>query len=190
MELVISIIVAIFVAVLISETYAWLPKISKLILHRAVRRLDPKDQERYLTEWNANLEDLPNTLVKLVHAISHYVAADRIRTEIVDAQWNSAYYKWRCIFKNHQLIMNAFQINQLKFLYANSRKVGVDRLNENIERMDELVTSISTKYLNIDFEYLSIEEKVRYHKELIAELHELKIITDWLKPHKSPNLEE
>jgi hypothetical protein len=174
MELVISIVVAIFVAVLTTETYAWLPKISKLILDLAVRRLDPKDQERYLTEWNANLEDLPNTLLKLVHAISHYVAADRIKVEILDARWNSRYSTIAMFPDIYQDTIEALP------LYENSFKERADELIVNLGRMEELTISISKIYFGTDFEHLPIEEKTRYLEEIDEEAREFAIIAYWL----------
>ena len=66
MELVISIVIGI----LIVEGYAWLPTISQWLVNLTVRQLPAEHQERCREEWTANLNALPNTLVRLVHALS------------------------------------------------------------------------------------------------------------------------
>ena len=78
MELIISIVIAFLVV----EVYAWLPKISARLLERAVCRLRAEDQERCREEWKAGLNDLPNTIAQLVHALSYSRAADRINADI------------------------------------------------------------------------------------------------------------
>jgi hypothetical protein len=82
MELVISAIIGL----LVCEVYVWLPKISDWLLERAVCRLQPETQERCREEWKAYLNDLPNTVVKLIHAVSYHYAVERINAEFIDAK--------------------------------------------------------------------------------------------------------
>lgn len=82
MELVITIAIGVF----LMEAYAWLPKISKWLVERAVCRVCAEDQERRREEWNADLDALPNSLAKLVHAVSNCGAAHRINTDIFEAK--------------------------------------------------------------------------------------------------------
>lgn len=74
MELVISIVIGI----LIVEAYAWMPKISGWLIEREVRRLRREDQNRCREEWRAGLDALPNSVAKLIHALSYLGAAHRI----------------------------------------------------------------------------------------------------------------
>jgi hypothetical protein len=80
MELVISVIVGI----LIVEAYVWLPKISEWLIERAVQRLRSEDQDRCREEWKAGLDALPNTVIKLVHALSYLGAARRINADFFE----------------------------------------------------------------------------------------------------------
>jgi hypothetical protein len=80
MELVISVVVGI----LIVEAYVWLPKISEWLIERAVQRLRSEDQDRCREEWKAGLDALPNTAIKLVHALSYLGAARRINADFFE----------------------------------------------------------------------------------------------------------
>jgi len=84
MELLISVIVGI----LIVEAYVWLPKISEWLIERAVQRLRSEDQVRCREEWKAGLDALPNTVIKLVHALSYRGAARRINADFFENKLN------------------------------------------------------------------------------------------------------
>jgi hypothetical protein len=75
MELLISILVG----VVMVEAYAWLPEMCRWLLKSAVSRLPSEVQERCREEWTEGLETLPNTAVRLLHAMSHVFGARRIR---------------------------------------------------------------------------------------------------------------
>jgi hypothetical protein len=81
MELVISIVIGIVIV----EIYAWLPGISAQFLESAVQKLRKDDRDRCREEWSAGLALLPNTLVRLAHAVSFIGAARRINKEYFDA---------------------------------------------------------------------------------------------------------
>jgi hypothetical protein len=80
MELVISIVIGI----LIVEAYAWMPKISGLLIEREVQRLRREDQNRCREEWRAGLDALPNSVAKLIHALSYLGAANRINGDFFE----------------------------------------------------------------------------------------------------------
>jgi hypothetical protein len=77
MELLISIIIG----VVIIEAYAWLPALCRWLVERAVSHLPTEDQERCREEWKASLETLPNTAVRLAHALSFILAARKVTAE-------------------------------------------------------------------------------------------------------------
>jgi oligoendopeptidase F len=77
MERVISVVITILVA----EAYAWLPKSLEWLNERAVLRLRREDQDRCREEWKADLDALPNTLIKLVYALSNLGAAQKINAD-------------------------------------------------------------------------------------------------------------
>lgn len=80
MELMISVVIGI----LIVEAYAWLPKLSEWLIDRAVQPLRSEDQDRCREEWSAGLDALPNTLIRLVHALSCIGAAHKINAEFFE----------------------------------------------------------------------------------------------------------
>src|SRR5271165_4733135 len=81
MELVISIVIGILVV----EAYAWLPKTSEWLTERAVLRLRSEDQDRCREEWKAGLDALPNTVIRLVHALSYLGAAQKINADFFES---------------------------------------------------------------------------------------------------------
>jgi hypothetical protein len=82
MELLISIVIGI----LIVEAYAWLPRLSHLLIDLAVQRLRKEDQDRCREEWSADLAALPNTVVRLVHAVSCLAAAHKINLDFFETR--------------------------------------------------------------------------------------------------------
>lgn len=78
MELLISIAMG---AALI-EVYAWLPSFCRWLLERAVSIVPSDEQERWRSEWTTTLEGLPNSAVRLAHALSLVLyGAPRIRSD-------------------------------------------------------------------------------------------------------------
>lgn len=80
MELVISVVIGI----LIVEAYAWLPKISEWLIEWAVQRVRSEDQDRCREEWKADLDALPNSIFKFVHALSNLSAPHRINADFFE----------------------------------------------------------------------------------------------------------
>ena len=105
MELLISVVIG----VLIVEGYAWLPTISKWLVNLAVRRLPTEYQERYREEWTAHLDDLPNTLVRLIHALSLNCrrVANEIKIDLFEARCDEAEYELDQLYNSHHEILNA-----------------------------------------------------------------------------------
>jgi hypothetical protein len=82
MELVISVVIGI----LIVEAYAWLPKLSEKIIEWVVQGLRSEDQDRGREEMTADLNALPNTVVKLIHALSYLGAAQKMNADFFDSK--------------------------------------------------------------------------------------------------------
>jgi len=138
MEFVISILTSIVVGVLLYEGYAWLPKIAERLIERAVRRLPPEDQERCREEWNANLDALPNTTVKLWHALSFTFCrtADRITVDMFDAKFHDIEYSLNKLAEQHHRDLQKMRIVKMR-----AAKNAASR--ENVKTgLDNLVTSI------------------------------------------------
>jgi hypothetical protein len=79
-----ELVTALLLPILLAELYTWLPAISEWVLEFNVRRLCVENREQFRAEWKANLDAFPNTIVKLIHALSYTVAALRINKELFD----------------------------------------------------------------------------------------------------------
>lgn len=79
-----ELITALLLPILLVELYTWLPAISEWVLELNVRRLCIENRDQFREEWKANLDAFPNTIVKLIHALSYTVAASRINKELFD----------------------------------------------------------------------------------------------------------
>jgi hypothetical protein len=77
MELLISILIGVG----IMEAYAWLPVVCRWLLESAVSGLPTEIQGRCREEWTEGLETLPNTAVRLVHALSYIFGARKITVD-------------------------------------------------------------------------------------------------------------
>lgn len=66
-----DILISLIIGICLMELYVWLPGISKWILERAVRGVREEIRERCREEWNEGLDALPNTMLKVVHALSY-----------------------------------------------------------------------------------------------------------------------
>lgn len=69
------------VKLLTDEAEAWFPRLSKLLLQRAVRRLPVELQGRYLEEWASYLDDYPGELSRLFAACGLQGGARKIAFE-------------------------------------------------------------------------------------------------------------
>jgi len=87
MDILISIVIAIVVGVLLTEGYAWLPGVAKWLVEQAVSQLIPGERDRYREEWNAHLQEFPNSVVKVAHALSFAwpLTTRQINDAILDA---------------------------------------------------------------------------------------------------------
>jgi len=66
----VDILVSVAKALFLTELYAWLPRISNWLVRFAASRLVVDERDRYTEEWTAHLNDYPNSLVRVVHALS------------------------------------------------------------------------------------------------------------------------
>ena len=99
MELVISLLLSI----LLIELYAWLPTLSEWLLEHAVRRLRTEDQERFREEWKADLNERPNTIVRLIQALSYNVAARRINEELLEDKLTEIELSLKALSDKHRI---------------------------------------------------------------------------------------
>jgi hypothetical protein len=78
-----ELIVSVLAGFLIVELYSWLPYFSNWLLERAVRRVRAEDQDLCREQWTADLNALPNTLVRLYYVLRFISisAADMINAE-------------------------------------------------------------------------------------------------------------
>ncbi len=79
-------VIAVLLALLVRELYAWVPNLSAWLLRRAAFRVCTEERERCLEEWRAALADFPNSLVALLHAMSIFCGSATYKI-------NSDYYR-------------------------------------------------------------------------------------------------
>jgi hypothetical protein len=86
----VDILIAFIASLLRAEFYAWMPRLSKWLIEREISRLVPELQDRYREEWKAFLFDMPNSVTKVVHALSFVVArtVNKMNGEFVEANLN------------------------------------------------------------------------------------------------------
>jgi hypothetical protein len=63
------------------EIKAWLPKISRTVLTRALSRLPREQRERYAEEWEAHIADTPGDLSRLLLCFELMAAAVKIASQ-------------------------------------------------------------------------------------------------------------
>jgi hypothetical protein len=135
MELLISIIVGAGII----EVYSWLPALCRWLVDSAVSRLPEEDQERCREEWNASLETMPSTLLRLVHAASYVLAAHRITTEL----WEE---------KIEELNEAALQISDMRSHFERQRarlSVGLQKLDSWPDEAKELARTVDGLVISI-----------------------------------------
>jgi hypothetical protein len=83
-----EILISLLVGIALMEGYAWLNVFSNWLLDRAVRGVNSEDRDRCREEWTADLNAMPNTLLKGIFALKNFtVAADRINREHLEEKW-------------------------------------------------------------------------------------------------------
>ena len=97
-----DLILSVFASILIIEAYEWLPAITDWLLARAVSKLLSEHQDRFREEWAANLSALPNSGVKLLHAVSLLICAvDRINADAIEDSLTTFAHELQLISDNH-----------------------------------------------------------------------------------------
>ena len=98
----VEVAISLVLAVLLVEAYAWLPKISDWLVERAVSRLlAEEDQARCREEWKASLDALPNSVVKLRHALSFCFAPQKINANSMQAKLEQLGYQLEALSDKH-----------------------------------------------------------------------------------------
>jgi hypothetical protein len=81
-ELLVKLLVAIFGKLLADDLKAWFPRLTELLINRAVRQLPCDLQERYAEEWRAFVAEIPGEMGKLLCAFGFLWAGWRLSTEL------------------------------------------------------------------------------------------------------------
>lgn len=79
MEWILPSIVFIIGAAVSSDIPNVLDWVARSILLRAVRRLPKDQQQRYLEEWSAHINDIPVRIIRVGHALSFVLAARKMK---------------------------------------------------------------------------------------------------------------
>jgi hypothetical protein len=97
-----ELLISIALGVLLVEAYAWVPQISEWLIERFVSQLLAKeDQARCREEWKASLDALPNSLAKLLHALSFVFAPERINADSVEAKLERIGHQLEALSQKH-----------------------------------------------------------------------------------------
>jgi len=193
MELVISLLVG----VLLVELYSWLPMISAWLLELAIQHLPAEIQERFREEWQAHLNDFPNSLMKMTHALSYMTAIIRINSEYCETK----FCEINCIFvalsRKHNANLIAFRavqsnaaetqglIRKLEGVVEQStvrgtepiRKLGhayIDAFSRSHGLVIEMIDNASTKVNQVDKEIQVMHRKYREVVQLFRK-HKLSV---------------
>jgi hypothetical protein len=73
---------AIGINLIASELFAWGPRLSEWLMHRAVRRLVPELRDRMQEEWAGHLQMIPPGLWRIVAAAGFYLATGQINVAL------------------------------------------------------------------------------------------------------------
>lgn len=125
MELIISIILG----MMLMEAYGWIPKISNWLLDRAVRKIHADEQQRCREEWSADLNAIPDGMVKLWFAIRNFSSgnADRINADFLDAQAHDMNEVFEELVKSHHSLRESFGRLKLAHVEGATRRLNMRR---------------------------------------------------------------
>jgi hypothetical protein len=111
-----ELIVSVLAGFLIVEVYSWLPYLSNWLLERAVRRVRAEDRDRCREEWNADLDALPNTMIKIFYALRYFSigAADMINADFFEEKCNEIDYTFENFASQHQKLVEDLRKSTLE----------------------------------------------------------------------------
>lgn len=72
MEIMSAIFIALVTGVTVMEVYAWLDALAGWLLRRAVDQIVDEEKSRCEEEWKADLQAMPNSVVKVVYALANF----------------------------------------------------------------------------------------------------------------------
>lgn len=76
----------------IREFYAWIPRICDRLIDRAVRKLPSILQSGCRNDWIAEQKDYPNSIMKIITALSHIYGANEIVRDYFEGRIEDARY--------------------------------------------------------------------------------------------------
>ena len=79
LKVVFAVVIAVIARVGADEVKAWLPVVSRSLLHLALLRLPSEQRERFSEEWTADLLDYPGEISRAIRALGMCCAAVKIR---------------------------------------------------------------------------------------------------------------
>jgi hypothetical protein len=143
-----EILISILVGFAIMECYAWAEPFSKWLLERAVRRVDISDRERRREEWTADLEAMPNTMLKLIFSLQSFRASTVkiINAEIQEAAWEKVENALEDALITRQKLVRS--IARMRSSYEGLRH-SEENLEQTILSLVKLATSLATESTEI-----------------------------------------
>jgi hypothetical protein len=131
-------VIAILISLSIQEIYAWLPNAVIFLFDRAIRRLAPEIQGRYREEWQADLEAMPNSLMKILWAFGFITLVARLNSAHLQRRYESADAVFQELSSVHSL--NVRKVSEVRTSKA-LRYSSIETLERNLE--DMLLTAAS-----------------------------------------------
>jgi hypothetical protein len=173
-----DLLIALVASLLRAEFYAWMPRLSEWLIEREISRLVPGLQDRYREEWKASLCDIPNSVTKVVHALSFVLArtVNKMNREFVEVNLNefdraleplaAKHYANANTIRNAQLSIRQ-QLARLKDLdddvvnRARDMKASIPELSETSEQLARRETLLDLLDTIEDFEHLLVRALTR-----------------------------
>jgi hypothetical protein len=137
---------SVLIAILVIELYAWLPRISEWLLEFAVHRLRPEDQERCREEWKAQLNCLPNTVVRVIHAFSLMPAAGQINADFYSDRFNDLKRRFQQLAALHS--QNGEKLKALRQNFEHYREDRISKLSPLEQDLRDTCLQMNLKFSN------------------------------------------
>jgi hypothetical protein len=187
----VELIDSLLIALVVVELYAWLPRISEWLLDLAVRRIRTEEKERCREEWKAQLDSLPNTLVRLVHALSLTAAASQIDAEFCEEKLVRLKERLSHTLDLHR--RNFKKLENLKRTFKNNQETQPQSLTESLVQLTSRligipeVSSVAIKLQTSVAEYVAALRATVKNTDVIMEgmieRHAIKIEETGMKPY-------
>jgi hypothetical protein len=130
---------SIILALLVTELYIWLPRLSRWIVKRCVLRLPEALQERYREEWEGTFSELPSSILLVVHALSLVLSnsSQRISQNYYEAEIQNS--RMNLVKFQHQNKIALKSIEELRIAWT-----------ENLSARQSMTSSLNNTVIEVE----------------------------------------